>query len=178
MYIPFLLIPIPVHRGGTQNTRNYLLRFFFFPFLENQKRKEHTDLNNKQKIIAKEEKQIIRRCKSSTLFVNKETTRNNPVPSLLSFLIVWSERDPGEQVLPFCAMNPSQGNLVTWIRSLKSLHMLRSGTDPRETLKDVCRDLIISVFTKTLLMVVKMWKPLQCLTIGLVLYHSGLLGSH
>lgn len=43
-----------------------------------------------------------------------------------------------------------------------------SGRDPKATARDVCRDLIISVFTKTLLMVVKKQRELQCLTIGLV----------
>lgn len=43
-----------------------------------------------------------------------------------------------------------------------------SGTDPKETAEDVHRDLIISVFTQTLLMIVEKQRERQCLTIGLV----------
>lgn len=52
-----------------------------------------------------------------------------------------------------------------------------SGTDPKETVKDARSDLIISVFTKTLLRVAEKQKPLGCLTPRLRIHHSGLLGQ-
>ena len=72
-------------------------------------------------------------------------------------------QNPKEQFLPFTAGEAFQG--VIWQYESEALKICRyfdpavpPGTDPKETVKDIHRDLIRSVFTKTLLMVLKKLK--------------------
>jgi hypothetical protein len=80
------------------------------------------------------------------------------MPSLLLnpllFDCSWVGQGPGEQVLPFTGIIWQYASEALKARTPFDPAVL-SGTDPKETANDICRDLIISVFTKTLLMAVK-----------------------
>lgn len=99
----------------------------------------------------------------------------SPVPRLVRLWLPW----PG----PHCREVCPGGNLAIILAIRPDVlkvcfdPAVPSGTDPKETVKDVCSDLIISVFTKTLLRVAEKQRELGCLTPRLRIHHSGLLGQ-